>query len=748
MATVIDPVCGMNVDPAKTPPPPQSSYEGKLFYFCCPSCKKKFDAQPTQYLKPKLVNIGFAPASAMAPPPPPNPTASQVEYTCPMDPEVRQMGPGSCPKCGMALEPVDASAETDDSEYRGMWRRFLICSALTAPLLVLMLLSAFAVEWLSPRIAGWFAFALATPVVLWGGAPFFQRAWASVKNRHGNMFTLIALGTGTAYIFSVIGLFKDLPMYFEPAAVIITLVLLGQVLELRARAKTTGALKSLLNLAPKTTRLADGAEIAVDQVKVGDILRVRPGETVPVDGVVTEGHSAVDESMITGESLPVEKAPPSRVTGGTLNGTGSFLMRADRLGADSLLGQIVRLVSEAQRTRPPIQKLADQVAGLFVPAVVLVSVITFIVWISVGAQPKLHHAIVNAVAVLIIACPCALGLATPMSIMVGTGRGATAGVLVRNAEALELLQKIDTLVVDKTGTLTIGKPQLTAIETAAGHNENEILTLAASVEQQSEHPLAAAILNAAKDRRRSLTKAEQFQAIPGKGAKAMVNGHAVVVGNRAALTDLGIAVPNGAGSIFVAVDQQPAAVLTIEDALKPTAKASVDAIRKEGIRLVILSGDSEATVRNVASQLAVAEFQAEALPAGKSAYIQKLRSAGRIVAMAGDGVNDAPALAAAHVGIAMSTGADVAMQNAGITLLHGDLAALVRAIHLSRATVGNIKQNLFFAFVYNLIGVPVAAGILYPFFGILLSPMLASAAMTFSSVSVITNALRLRNVKL
>jgi len=722
----------MNVDIEKSPAPPQSSWEGKTYYFCCPNCQKKFDAQPAVYLKPKLVTLGVAP-----PPKPAAPAALQIEYTCPMDPEVRQMGPGSCPKCGMALEPVDAGAETDDSEYQDMRRRFTVCAALTAPLLAMMFFTFPGMHWLE--------LALASPVVLWGGAPFFARAWASIKNRHGNMFTLIGLGTGAAYLFSVIGLFTNQPLYFEPAAVIITLVLLGQVLELRARSKTTSALKSLLNLAPKTTHLADGREIPLEHVKIGDLLRVRPGEIVPVDGIITEGHSSVDESMVTGESLPVEKLAQSRVTGGTVNTTGSFLMRADRIGADSLLSQIVRLVSEAQHTRPPIQKLADRVAGYFVPAVVLVSLITFAIWLTVG---PLSHALVNAVAVLIVACPCALGLATPMSIMVGTGRGATAGVLVRNAEALELLQKVDTLVVDKTGTLTIGKPQLVSIESTGPLTENEVLALAASVEQNSEHPLAGAILAAAKERSLVLVKPDRFQSLPGKGAKAMVNGEPVLVGNCAALSELGISVPASTGSIFVAVNQQVAGILTVADTLKPTTKAAVDAIRKEGIRLVILSGDSQSATRAVAEQLGINEFQAEALPADKASYIQKLRSAGRIVAMAGDGVNDAPALAAAHVGVAMSTGTDVAMQNAGITLLHGDLATLVRAIHLSRATVRNIKQNLFFAFFYNLVGVPIAAGILYPFFGILLSPMIASAAMTFSSVSVIGNALRLRGVKL
>jgi len=721
----------MNVDPAQTPPPPESFFGGKTYYFCCPNCKKKFDAQPEQYLKPKLVTIGIAPA------PKPTVTAinSQVEYTCPMDPEVRQMGPGSCPKCGMALEPVDTTVEADDSEYRDMRNRFIACAALTAPLLVLMFLDV--------PFARWIGLALATPVVLWGGAPFFARAWASVKNRHGNMFTLIALGTGTAYIASVVGLFAHTPLYFEPAAVIITLVLLGQVLELRARSRTTGALKSLLNLAPKTTRLADGREVPLEQVKVGDLLRVRPGETVPVDGVITEGQSSIDESMITGESMPVEKEARSRVTGGTLNGTGSFLMRADRIGADSVLSQIVRLVSEAQRTRPPIQKLADRVAGVFVPVVVLVAAITFAAWFLIGPEPKLSHALINAVAVLIIACPCALGLATPMSVMVGTGRGASAGVLVRNAEALEVLQKVDTLVVDKTGTLTVGKPRVVSFKAQPGFTEDDLLSLAASVEQGSEHPLAGAILAAAKARNLNIPKAESFQSLPGKGAKALVNGRTVLVGNHAMFR-----MPQSDDTVFVSIDGEFLGGFRISDTLKPTTASAVEAIRKEGIHLVLLSGDSQSAAQEIAQELGITEVQGEVLPADKAAYVQKLRAAGHIVAMAGDGVNDAPALAAAHVGIAMSTGTDVAMQNAGITLLHGDLAALVRAIHLSRATVGNIRQNLFFAFVYNAIGVPVAAGILYPFFGILLSPMLASAAMTLSSVSVISNALRLRGVKL
>ncbi len=730
----IDPVCGMQVDPQKNPQPPDSSFDGKVYYFCNPKCKTKFDAHPGEYLEPTPKPVGSA----------------HIEYTCPMHLEVRQMGPGACPKCGMALEPADSSAETDDGEYVGMRRRFWICAVLTIPLLALMFPREF-------PFTRWVEFALATPVVLWGGAPFFARGWASLKNRHGNMFTLIALGTGSAYVFSIAGLLLRLPLYFEPAAVIVTLVLLGQVLELRARSQTSSALKALLKLTPKTARLADGREVPLNQVRVGDVLRVRPGETIPVDGVVVEGHSSVDESMVTGESIPVEKSAGGKVTGGTLNGNGSFTVRAERVGADSLLSQIVRLVSEAQRTRPPIQKLADRVAGVFVPTVVLMAALTFVAWILLGPEPKLSHALVNAVAVLIIACPCALGLATPMSIMVGTGRGAAAGVLVRNAEALETLQKADVLVVDKTGTLTTGKPQLVAIETLSAWAENDLLALAASVEQFSEHPLAGAILSGAKERGLALQKAERFEAIPGRGAKAIVNGHTVLAGNENFLAEAGVPLNelkqrssqfSGDSLIFVAIDQQPAGVLAVSDLLKPTTKSAVQALRKEGIRLALLSGDSPAAANAVAEQLGISEVQGGVLPAQKAEFIQNLRAQGHVVAMAGDGVNDAPALAAAHVGIAMGSGTDVAIQNAGITLLNGDLAALVRAIHLSRATVRNIKQNLFFAFVYNLVGVPVAAGILYPFFGLLLSPMIASAAMTFSSVSVIGNALRLRNVKL
>jgi Cu+-exporting ATPase len=743
----------MQVDPQKTPPPPESSFGGKDYFFCCPSCKTKFDAKPAEYLKPKLVKLD--PIASIETPK----GSSQIEYTCPMDPEIRQLGPGVCPKCGMALEPVDAGAETDDSEYHDMRRRFFVCLALTVPLLAPMFLELFHLRGLPMQATQWIEFALATPVVLWGGAPFFARGWASVKNRRGNMFTLIALGSGAAYAFSLVGLIKDLPLYFEPAAVIVTLVLLGQVLELRARSQTTGALKSLLKLMPETARLADGREIPLSQVRVSDALRVRPGETVPVDGVIVEGNSAIDESMVTGESIPLEKTAGDKVTGGTTNGAGSLLVRAERVGADTVLSQIVRLVSEAQRTRPPIQKLADRVAGFFVPAVIACSALTFALWVLLGPEPKLSHALVNAVAVLIIACPCALGLATPMSIMVGTGRGATAGVLVRNAEALELLQQTDVLVVDKTGTLTEGKPHVVGIEILDGSSEDDFLTLAASVEQLSEHPLAAAVVEAASKRGLKLKAAIQFQAAFGKGAEALVDGHKVLAGNLGFLEEAGVApgelkqkakelIQPAMSSIFVAIDGRPSGILAVSDSLKATTAGAVKAIRKEGIRLLLLSGDIEPAVKAIAEELGIDEFKSGVLPAQKAEAIQKLRADGHIVAMAGDGVNDAPALAAAHVGIAMGTGSDVAIQNAGITLLHGDLAGLVRAIHLSRATVRNIKQNLFFAFVYNLIGVPVAAGILYPFLGLVLSPMLASAAMTFSSVSVIANALRLRTAKL
>ena len=745
----IDPVCGMKVDPAKAGH--NSLFRKHTYYFCGPGCKKKFDAAPETYLKPK-------PTEA-------KPDLS-VEYTCPMDPQIRQKGPGTCSICGMALEPVQATAgEESNAELTSMTRRFGVSAALTAPLLALMF-------W--PNLP-WLEFLLATPVVLWGGLPFFERGWASLKNRRWNMFTLIALGTGASYLFSLFSLllprlipasFRDmhgrLPLYFEPAAVITTLVLLGQVLELRARSRTSSALKSLLNLAPKTARLVEeGGErdIPLDQVRAGQTLRVRPGEKVPVDGVVLEGSSSIDESMVTGESMPVTKAKDSRVTGGTLNSTGGFLMRADRVGADMLLNQIVRLVGEAQRTRAPIQRLADQAAGYFVPAVVAASIITFGVWAIWGPDPKPAHAFVNAIAVLIIACPCALGLATPMSIMVGTGRGATAGILIRNAEALETLHKIDLLAVDKTGTLTEGKPKLITLQACAPFTDEQLLSDCAALERSSEHPLSAAIVQAAKERNLDLPDASEFQSITGKGIKGTVSGHEVLVGSSRLLRDAGIdpgqleqdskaALEQAQIIIFVAMDHTPAGWLAIADPIRETTGEALQMLHNQHVRVAMLTGDSHATAAAIAAQLHLDDFQAEVLPQQKAAAVKKWQTEGHTIAMAGDGVNDAPALAAANVGIAMGTGTDIAMESAGITLVKGDLRGIVRALLLSRATVRNIRQNLLFAFLYNVLGIPVAAGVLYPFFGILLSPMLASVAMTLSSVSVICNALRLRTVKL
>ncbi len=645
-----------------------------------------------------------------------------------MDPQIVQDHPGACPICGMALEPMTVSLDDKNPELEDMTRRFWIAAALTVPLLAFMI-------W---PVNMWIEFALATPVVFWAGWPIFERAWASIRTRNLNMFTLIGLGVAASYFSSVLRLGA---VYFEPAAVIITLVLLGQVLELRARGQTQSALRALLGLAPKTARRLemDGSErdVPLEQVVPGDALRVRPGEKVPVDGKIMSGSSAVDESMMTGESIPVEKSVGDPVTGGTLNKTGSFLMTAERVGGDTLLAQIVRMVSEAQRTRAPIQRLADRVAGWFVPAVILVSLITGGIWWLYSPA----HALVNAVAVLIIACPCALGLATPMSIMVGTGRGATAGVLIRNAEALEALQRIDTLVVDKTGTLTEGKPKLASV-----NGEPEILRLAASLEVASEHPLAAAIVEGARERGLALSQPSNFRSTPGLGVEGTVDGHMVAVGNRAFL---GEAAPSAdAEGVLVAVDGKFAGSITVSDPVKANAKEAVAKLRAEGIRIVMLTGDHRETAMAVARTLGIEEVEAGILPGGKREVVERLQKQGRIVAMAGDGVNDAPALAQAQVGIAMSTGADVALESAGVTLLHGDLNGILRALHLSRATMKNIKQNLFFAFVYNLLGVPVAAGILYPFFGLLLSPMIASAAMTFSSVSVISNALRLRRVRL
>jgi P-type Cu+ transporter len=808
----IDPVCGMRVDPAKAAG--ASDHEGQTFYFCSTGCKTKFDADPARYLAapgsermsepmtpaaaPMVLHRRGAAAPAPAPagdarhapeahghapasrlPRPTTPSAPDTRiYTCPMDPEVRQVGPGACPKCGMALEPVEVSIEdTANPELDDMTRRFRVSLALTVPILAFMaseMLPGHPLQRVLPPAAlGWLQLALATPVVLWGGWPFFQRGWASIVNRHLNMFTLIALGVGAAYGFSVVatlapGLFPasfrghgdQVAVYFEPAAVIVVLVLLGQVLELRARSRTSTAIKTLLGLAPTTARRvqADGSEadVPLAEVHVGDRLRVRPGERVPVDGVVVDGASSVDESMVTGEPLPVDKPVSSPVTGGTVNTTGTFVMEATRVGRDTLLARIVALVGEAQRSRAPIQRLADTVSGWFVPAVIVVAVITFALWATLGPEPRLAHALVNAVAVLIIACPCALGLATPMSIMVGTGRGAELGVLVRDAEALELLERVDTLVVDKTGTLTEGKPALTTVSPLAGHDEAGLLRLVAAVERVSEHPLAAAIGRGATERGVPVVDARDFRSMTGKGVTGVVDGRAVAIGNAALLTDLGAdpaplaALADerrraGETVMLVAVDGRPAGLIGVADRIKPTTAEAIRALHADGLRITMLTGDSRVTADAVARAVGIDAVEAEVLPEQKAAVVARLQQEGRRVAMAGDGINDAPALARADVGIAMGTGTDVAMESAGVTLVKGDLRGLVRARRLSRATMGNIRQNLFFAFVYNVLGVPIAAGLLYPAFGLLLSPILASAAMTLSSVSVIANALRLRS---
>src|SRR5262252_9525975 len=711
--------------------------------------------------------------------------ATKTEYVCPMHPQIVRDEPGSCPICGMALEPrVITLEEEENLELKDMKRRFWVSVALTLPDLFLAMSEMIPGQpiqhALPPRLLTFIQFALATPVVLWGGWPFFERGWASIVNRSPNMFTLIAIGTGAAWLYSVIATFLpdifptsfrgqggEVAVYFEAAAVITTLVLLGQVLELRARSRTSSAIKMLLGLAPKTASILrgdgrpDGVEedIPLDQVHPGDLLRVRPGEKIPVDGVVIEGRSSVDESMVTGEPIPVEKTEGDKVTGGTINVAGSFVMRAERVGADTLLAQIVRMVGEAQRSRAPIQRLADAVSAWFVPAVVIVAVITFLIWALAGPEPRMAYALVNAVAVLIIACPCALGLATPMSVMVGTGRGATAGVLIKNAEALETLEKVNTLVVDKTGTLTEGKPKLTLFANTGVVDDGTALQLAASLERSSEHPLAAAFVTAADERGVKLASVSEFRSVTGKGVIGRVDGRAIARGNQSLLAESGVDLgaeagkaaewrERGATVIFLAVDKRLAYLFGVEDPIKESSREAIRELHEEGLRIVMLTGDNRATAEAVARRLGIDEVIAEVLPEHKSEFVARLQSEGRVVAMAGDGVNDAPALARAQVGIAMGAGTDVAMESAGITLVQGDLRGIVRAIKLSRATMRNIRQNLFFAFVYNTLGVPIAAGALYPFIGLLLNPMIASAAMTFSSVSVITNALRLRKLDL
>ncbi|HJX10571.1 MAG TPA: copper-translocating P-type ATPase [Candidatus Binatia bacterium] len=707
--------------------------------------------------------------------------STKTEYTCPMHPEVVREEPGSCPICGMALEARTVSLiEEKNPELEDMTRRFWVGVVLSIPVLLVamsdMLPGQPLHQLLWSKLLTWFQFLLASPVVLWCGWPFIQRAWASIVNRSPNMFTLIGIGVGTAYVYSVVAtllpdLFPDsfrghsgeVDVYFEAAAVITTLVLLGQVLELRARGRTSSAIRALLGLAPKTARRVDSSgseqDVSLDQVQVGDLLRVRPGEKIPTDGVVVEGASSVDESMVTGEPIPNEKVQNSKVTGGTVNGTGSFIMRAERVGSDTLLAQIVRMVSEAQRSRAPIQKLADLVSSYFVPAVVTVAVITFVVWALVGPEPRFAYALVNAVAVLIIACPCALGLATPMSIMVGTGRGATAGVLIKNAEALEVLEKVDTLVVDKTGTLTEGKPRLVSVTALEGHDEVEVLRLAASLEKASEHPLAAAIVAGAQERQLPLAKNQGFQSYTGKGIFGVVEGKRVALGNLKLFEELKISADalreraerlgaEGQTVMFVAIEKQLAGLIGVADPVKPSTPEAIRLLHDAGVRIVMLTGDSRTTAEAVARRLGIDEVHAEVLPNQKGEVVKELQKQGRVVAMAGDGINDAPALAQAQVGIAMGTGTDIAMESAGITLVKGDLRGIAKARRLSRGTMRNIRENLFFAFFYNILGVPLAAGVLYPLFGILLSPMIASAAMTFSSVSVISNALRLNKIQL
>jgi len=796
-----DPVCDMVVSG-------DSEYHyhhaGTEYYFCSEHCLREFKEHPDQYLTrgtsqsygmpdrsmtytcpmhPEIQQQGpgHCPRCGMALEPMGVPVAAvRTRYTCPMHPEVVQDHPGHCPRCGMALEPVTTVGEERNEELVNMSRRFWVCTALALPVFILAmaadLLSSRLPDWLSMRVVQWIEFVVATPVVLWGGWPFYVRGWQSVRTWNLNMFTLIALGVSVAWVYSVVALLAPqifppgmqmkgglVHVYFEASAVITALVLLGQVLELGARSRTNAAIQMLLSLAPNTARIVrnDGTEedIGLERVQPGDVLRVRPGEKVPVDGTVIEGESNVDESMVTGEPMPVAKLAGKKLIGATVNGTGSLLMRAEKVGSDTLLAQIVHMVAEAQRSRAPIQKLADVVASYFVPTVVAVSVVTFIAWLVWGPEPRLAHAVVNAVAVLIIACPCALGLATPISIMVGTGRGATAGVLIKNAEVLEIMEKVDTLVVDKTGTLTEGKPKLVAVQAEPGFTEDEILRIAASLERSSEHPLAEAIVRGAEERNIELVGADDFQSVTGKGVTGEVDGHTVAAGNMKLLESLGINAGDlsrqadrqrleGRTVMLIAINGKAAGLVGVADPIKDSTADAIRDLHAEGIRIVMLTGDSRITAKAVAGRLGIDEVHAEVLPEQKAELVKQLQSDGRFVAMAGDGINDAPALAQAQVGIAMGTGTDVAMESAGVTLVKGDLRGIVRARRLSRATMRNIRQNLFFAFVYNTAGVPIAAGILYPFFGILLSPMIAAAAMSFSSVSVISNSLRLKRVRL
>lgn len=761
-ATVKDPVCGMSVDPTTTPH--RASRLDQDYFFCSAGCRTRFVSDPQRYLNPRVGVETVVPGAI---------------YTCPMHPEIRQEGPGSCPICGMALEPETVTAEAPPNhELVDFTRRFWVGLVLTLPVFALEMgghLTSLHML-IQGQMSNWLQFILATPVVLWCGLPFFQRGWTSLRTRRLNMFTLISMGVGVAWLYSVVAVLApdrfppaflkadgSAPVYFEAAAVITVLVLVGQILELRAREQTSGAIRALLDLTPKTARRvrADGGDedVSLDQVIVGDSLRVRPGEKIPVDGEILDGRVAVDESMVTGESMPVTKEVGDRVVAGALNKTGSFIMRADKIGADTLLAQIVQMVAQAQRSRAPIQRLADTVSGWFVPAVIAIALLAAAVWGLAGPEPRLSYALVAAVSVLIIACPCALGLATPISIMVGVGRGAHVGVLIRNAEALERFEKVDTLILDKTGTLTEGRPSVTAILPAQGFSETDILRLSASLERGSEHPLADAIIRAARDRELTLSEATEFDSPVGRGVRGTVEGRQVALGNTRYLGELGIDVSNlepeanalrhdGTTAIFIAVDGKSAGVLGIADPIKATTPDAIRALKAAGLRLVMMTGDNRTTAEAVARRLGIDEVQAEVLPQDKASVVQELRSQGRVVAMAGDGVNDAPALAAADVGVAMGAGSDVAIESAGMTLLGGDLQGIVRARHLSRAVMGNIRQNLVFAFGYNALGIPIAAGLLYPVFGWLLSPALAALAMALSSVSVIGNALRLRAVKL